>query len=402
MLQLTRGQKGKLGDLGAGSRIEVALDVAPSREQALDVSCFGLDADGRLSNDQFFVFYNQKRSPGGAIEMVGASHGARECFRVDLGALPSTIRRLVFTAAFDGEGTMASLASSKIDLVVDGSAVARYAFGGADFGAEKALICFEIYLKDVWRFAAVGQGFNGGLSALLKNFGGDEVGAKEAAPPPVAPVAAPPAAPPAPKVNLGKVTLDKKGAKGTVNLQKGGGTQPIHINLNWDNPDKGKRVGFLGLGGSAPAPDLDLGCMFRMANGDKGVIQPLGERYGSRHAPPYMYLDKDDRTGASADGENLYILRPDLIDTVLVFGLIYEGTANFANVHGRLTIKDGARQEICVPLDNADPRKTFCAICLIQKKGESVEITKEEVYLMDHEEADNRYGFGFRWVAGRK
>jgi uncharacterized protein (AIM24 family) len=31
----------------------------------------------------------------------------------------------------------------------------------------------DFYLKDVWRFAAVGQGFDGGLEALLKNFGGE-------------------------------------------------------------------------------------------------------------------------------------------------------------------------------------------------------------------------------------
>lgn len=141
--------------------------------------------------------------------------------------------------------------------------------------------------------------------------------------------------------------------------------------------------------------------MFRLANGDKGVIQPLGGKFGSRDAPPFIYLDKDDRTGAASDGENLYILRPDLIDMVMIFALIYEGTASFANVNGRLTIKDG-RQEIFIPLNNPDPRYTFCSICLIQKRGQTVEITKEERYVTDHEEADGHYRFGFRWVAGSK
>ncbi|MBI2373381.1 MAG: TerD family protein [Deltaproteobacteria bacterium] len=397
MQQLTRGQKGKLADLGSPDRVDIAVSLAPPGSQVIDVSCFGLDEKGQLSNDQYFVFFNQKRSPEGAIEMVGARHGAGECFSLDLSRLPSTIKKLVFTAAIDGEGTMGGLGECRVDVVVSGNSAARYSFSGKDFGAEKALMLFEVYHKDVWRFSPVGQGFNGGLSALLKNFGGEEIA--PAAPAPAVPQPAP--ASPPPKVNLGKVTLDKKGSKGTVNLKKGGGLQPIHVNLNWDNPNAGKKTGLFGLGGQAPAPDLDLGCMFLMANGDMGVIQPLGDRMGSRHSSPYIYLDKDDRTGAASDGENLYILRPDLIEKVMVFALVYEGAANFATVNGRLTLKDG-NQEIFIPLNSPDARRTFCSICLIQRKGENVEITKEERYFMGHQDADEHYGFGFRWVAGRK
>ncbi|RYG66125.1 VWA domain-containing protein, partial [bacterium] len=62
-----------------------------------------------------------------------------------------------------------------------------------------------IYLKDVWRLAAVGQGFAGGLDALLAHFGGQQ--AEEAAPA-AAPIAPP--APAAPPVNLKKIELEKK------------------------------------------------------------------------------------------------------------------------------------------------------------------------------------------------
>ncbi len=404
MQELTRGQKGKLGDLGVGDTVEIAIDVSGRSSGSLDISCFGLDSDGKLSDDRYFVFFNQKTSPSGEIEMQGARHGAKECFKIQLGKLPSSVRRLVFTVAIDGAGTMSELNASTVSVVANGSAVGRYSFSGSDFGQEKALMMFEVYFKDVWRFAAVGQGFNGGLSALLKHFGGEEAGAAPAAAPPVAAPAAPPVAAPAPaapKVNLGKVTLDKKGSKGTVNLQKGGGVHQIHVNLNWDNPNAGKKVGLFGLGGAAPAPDLDLGCMFRLADGSKGVIQPLGQKFGSRHAPPYIFLDKDDRTGASKDGENLYIMRPDLIDLVVVFAMVYEGTANFANVNGRLTLKDGS-QEIFIPLNSPDTKRTFCAICTITKRGDAVDITKEERYFMDHMDTDQHYGFGFRWVAGSK
>jgi len=401
MNELSRGQKGKIADLGAGDVVEIAVDLALRSGQSIDVSCFGLDEAGRLSDDQYFIFYNQKKSPEGAIEMQGARHSARESFKVNLSRLPGKIVRLVFSATIDGGGTMSDLAASHVGLVLNGTVAARYTFTGADFGGEKALMTFEIYLKDVWRYAAVGQGFNGGLSSLLKHFGGSEIAPKGPSPAAPPPTPAPAAVPP-PKVNLGKITLDKKGQKGVVNLDKRGiSEQSMHVNLNWDNPNAGKKTGFLGLGGSAPPPDLDLGCMFRMADGTMGVIQPLGESFGSRHSSPHIYLDKDDRTGASTDGENLYILRPDLIDNVMIFAMVYAGTANFANVNARLTLKNGP-QEIFIPLNSPNPKLTFCAICVIQKVGNTVEITKEEHYVTDHGAADKKYGFGFRWVAGQK
>lgn len=405
MMEFVRGQKAKVSDLTPSTTLDVALDVVPRGAQVIDVSCFGLDADGKLSDDRYFVFYNQKASPEGAISMVGSRHGSREVFQVDLSRIPDKIHRLVFTAAIDGDGTMADLAQSQIRLLANGAPVARFGFAGGDFGAEKAVMVAEIYRKDVWRFTANGQGFNGGLSALLAHFGGEEAEPAPApSPPSPAPSPPPPAAapsPPAPSINLSKVTLDKKGARQAVNLKKGGGFQPIHINLNWDNPNAGKR-GFFGLGRAPAAPDLDLGCMFRLADGSKGVIQPLGGNFGSRHNPPYIHLDKDDRSGAASDGENLYITRPDLIDRVMVFALIYEGTANFSDVNGRLRITDQDGNEIHIPLNNPDSRLTFCSICLIERRGDKVEITKEERYFPDHRFADEHYGFGFRWTAGRK
>jgi uncharacterized protein YegL len=60
---------------------------------------------------------------------------------------------------------------------------ATFAFSGSDFQDEKAIIVGEMYQRDnQWRFGAVGQGFNGGLSALLTHFGGTEVEAAPEAP----------------------------------------------------------------------------------------------------------------------------------------------------------------------------------------------------------------------------
>ena len=408
MPQLLRGQKIKLGDLTPALQLRAGIGAA-SPSLSFDISCFGVDANGKLSDDRYFVFFNQRTSPEGALRMVGSQSGDAETFEIDLSKLPASIVKLVFALTVDGAGEMKALQSGYFRLEANGSEVARFPFAGSDFGAEKAIIAAEIYKKDVWRLAAVGQGFAGGLSALLKNFGGEEIGAAQPGPPPATPTPAPRPTPPTaapivapapatPKVSLGKVTLDKRGEKTAISLNKGGGVQPIRVNLNWEAPQK---KGFLAqLTGSAP--DLDLGCMFRMKSGAGGVIQPLGNYFGSQNSEPFIFLDKDDRSGAAQDGENLTIFRPDQIDTVMIFALIYQGAADFTSVNGRVTMKDQSGNEILIRLNAPERGLGFCAVATIRAVGGQIEFVKEEQYFKGHPEADARFGFGFNWKAGSK
>lgn len=398
-MQLSRGQKVKLQDVVNNLDIQVGVQLNSQAQESIDVTCFGVDSANQLSDDRYFIFFNQPASPEGAIKKLGSAFGDTERFEVSLSRLASSIKKLVFTASIDGQGAMNQLSSGYVRLLHKNEEVARFAFSGTDFAQEKAIILCEIYLKDVWRFAAVGQGFNGGLNALLKHFGGEEAEVR-AAPPPPAPLPAPspPPAPITPKVNLAKVTLEKRGDKRTIDLSKKDVSQPIHINLNWMQTVS--KSGF--FGSKKIEADLDLGCMVEMKDGQKGVIQALGKNFGQKDVSPYIYLDKDDRSGVSTDGENLFILRPDLIKKVMVFAFIYQGTANFADVHGRIIIKDVVGNETTIYLDNSDSSNGFCAICLIENSGDRITITKEEAYFKGHAMADKKYGFGFQWTAGSK
>ena len=67
-----------------------------------------------------------------------------------------------------------------------------------------------------------------------------------------------------------------------------------------------------------------------------------------------------------------------------------------------MTIRDQDGNEILVQLDHPDAGRTFCAICTVTRTGEAVEVTKEERYFRGHKDADQYYGFGFQWTAGRK
>ncbi|MFF9393102.1 TerD family protein [Streptomyces griseoluteus] len=191
--EFQRGHKARISDLTAGTDLYVGVQIsAPGL--TFDISCFGLDADERLSDDRYFVFFNQPKSPEESIQLLGPQAGDTESFRVTLDRIPAGIHKLSFTATIDGDGQMSRIAPGHLRIVAGGEEVARYSFTGAEFTTERAVMLGDLYLKDVWRFAAVGQGFDGGLEALLKNFGGEV--AEDEAPAPAQPEAAAPSAAP--------------------------------------------------------------------------------------------------------------------------------------------------------------------------------------------------------------
>ncbi|MGW3017793.1 TerD family protein [Streptomyces longwoodensis] len=215
--EFQRGHKARISDLTAGTDLYVGVQIsAPGL--SFDISCFGLDADERLSDDRYFIFFNQPKSPEESVQLLGAQAGDTESFRVTLDRIPPQIRKLSFTATVDGAGQMSQIGPGYLRIVAGGEEVARYSFDGSEFTTERAVMLGDFYLKDVWRFAAVGQGFDGGLEALLKNFGGEVLeeeapaapqqpqpqqpaagGAPGFAPPAFGAPAAPAPAPPAPQ-----------------------------------------------------------------------------------------------------------------------------------------------------------------------------------------------------------
>ncbi|MFE2126689.1 TerD family protein [Streptomyces amritsarensis] len=204
--EFQRGHKAKVSDLTAGTDLYVGVQIA-GPGLTFDISCFGLDTNEQLSDDRYFVFFNQPKSPEESIQLLGAQSGDTESFRVTLDRVPPSIHKLSFTATIDGAGQMSQIGPGYIRIVAGGEEVVRYSFTGSEFSTERAVMLGDFYLKDVWRFAAVGQGFDGGLDALLKNFGGEvaEEQPQQQAPAAGAPGFAPPpqAAAPAPAPSFG-------------------------------------------------------------------------------------------------------------------------------------------------------------------------------------------------------
>ena len=188
----------------------------------------------------------------------------------------------------------------------------------------------------------------------------------------------------------------KKGQK--VNLKKKVPIGEILINLNWDQPKK--RFLF------SPRPiDLDLGCLYELKNGRKGTVQALGNAFGHLDQEPWMALDGDDRTGASAAGENLRINGAKIpeIQRVLVYTFIYEGAADWQTANGVVTLRYPGNEDIIVRMDEYNNARRMCAIALLENNGgDGFSVEKQVTFFDGHAQMDKAYNWGMRWVPGRK
>ncbi len=396
-MRLQKGQRLRLNDLTDSQKVVIRAGVRIGSGDA-DVTCFGVDEGGRLSDERYFIFYNQPRSPEGAVSMTAS--GGETVFNIDLGLLPVTVQKLVVTVASEG-ALMRDITEGVISLSGGDENVAEYHFSGADFGEERALILCEIYRKaNVWRYSVVASGFNGGLDALLTHFGGEVAKSQSPAPRPIPSPASgygPPhtsghASSPELKVNLNKISLKKSGDTHKIDLKKSGGE--IHANLNWN---AGKKRLF---GGGAI--DLDLACMYRLKTGEQGVIQALGNSFGSATDPPYILLDRDDRSGSVTGGENMYFKRPELLDFAVVFAYIYEGVANWRSTDAKVVLHQQGAPDIEIHIDNPNSKERFCVLASLEGKNGALNVKREDKFFAGHREVDKYYGFGFKWVTKRK
>ena len=139
-----------------------------------DFCCFGVDSEGKLSDDRYMVFYNQKTTPQKEVSITELPDGVR--YTLKLSAIPDYINKLVFTVSIDGAQTMGEMENFITKVYKQEAQSLELSLTGGDFAKEKAVIAIEIYRKDVWRIGCVAGGFDGGLSALLAHFGGEEVG----------------------------------------------------------------------------------------------------------------------------------------------------------------------------------------------------------------------------------
>lgn len=401
-----------------------------------DASALLLAASGKVRSDDDFVFYNQAVHTSGAVRHEGKKNdGGRvtDALVVDLARVEPAVETVVLAASTDG-GTFGQIPGLFIRVVdaANGAEIARY--DSEDATVETAFVLGELYRRQgAWKFRAVGQGYGSGLQGLATDYGISVDEPQQAPAPapaavqppptpapapvaPAAPVQAPPSpaaspAPAGPPVRLTKVTLTKDAP--SVSLTKQGGTSgAMRVNLNWEVRKQFK--GWASKLGRAVAMhadlDLDLCALYELSDGRKGVVQALGNAFGSLDQPPYLLLDGDDRTGAVASGENLTVNLDHIKDfkRIVIFVTIYEGARSFADLNATVTLQPQHGASIDFSLDECTVPSTVCALALLTNNNGDLFVQREARYLVPERGVspqrtiDYAYGWGMNWTPGRK
>jgi uncharacterized protein involved in tellurium resistance len=150
--------------------------------------------------------------------------------------------------------------------------------------------------------------------------------------------------------------------------------------------------------------DLDLGVLYELTDGTKGVVQPLGGFFGDANLPPYVKCSGDDRFG-SGSGETIYVNldHRDDIKRLLVFVYIYDQTPAFDRTQAMVTLYPSSGPRIEIGLDERHPQARSCAVVMIENvKGEIV-VRREVKFVYGFQaEIDRLYGWGLQWGRGYK
>ena len=407
-----------------------AISVRILSQNAIDCAAYRLTTDGRVRGDGDMIFYGQKRSDDGNVSFRG--HDSDGFFDINLPAQPANIDKIAL--AFSSDQPLAQIGDVEIQ-VLQGNQVLLTSQLSAAGRTEKAIILAECYRRQgSWKFRFIAQGFDGGLKPLSEHFGveiADDIPAqaqthssasintqkptntqkpintqRAVSPPPIPTVNNSAAKP---SVNLSKITLTKN--QSSINLTKRDDFGKISVNLNWNQrPDITKQAPKKGLLGDLfkqhkeSGIDLDVGAMIHLKNGEKTLIQALGNRFGSLSSAPFVCLRADDRTGQTSGGEWLDIngQQWSQIEEVFIFAFIYEGAPNWAQTNGVVTIHVPGQPPIETQLTEGAGNLPMCAIARLVNQNGSINVERINEYFKGHQEMDKAFNWGFSWKRGSK
>lgn len=147
----------------------------------LDASVFVLGENKKLLSDDYFIFYNNTKSPDGSIEhsgdnLTGDGDGDDEQIKIDLSKIDGKAAELCLVVTIHDatarKQNFGQVRSSFIRIVDDSTnaEVLKYELE-EDFSIETAVEFGRIYKRNgEWKFEAVGMGMKGGLQDYLDKY----------------------------------------------------------------------------------------------------------------------------------------------------------------------------------------------------------------------------------------
>ena len=183
MINLQKGQRIEVGL----QHVCVGLGWDPNTNGGddfdLDASAFMLNSNGKLPQDEFFVFYNNMTSPDGAVQSSGddmtggnSKDGDDEILTVQLDKVSAEVQEIIFTVTiYNAEERRQNFgqvrnAYIRIDEAQTKEEIARYDLD-EDFSIETAVEFGRLYRRNgLWKFEASGIGHKGGLQFFVNKY----------------------------------------------------------------------------------------------------------------------------------------------------------------------------------------------------------------------------------------
>lgn len=164
-MQLQSGQNIPL--TSSSITLNLRYPVRPAFRGEPDTCVFMLNAQGKVSSDNDFIFFNNLSSPEGAVKL---SPGIQQSsVHIELNRVSPAVQKIALTLVIDGSDTINGLQQLSLQAPDIAS------FDPETTGrSEKAIIVAEVYRHNGnWKLRALGQGFNGGLEPLAISYGVD-------------------------------------------------------------------------------------------------------------------------------------------------------------------------------------------------------------------------------------
>lgn len=187
-ISLEKGQKVELTKTNPGlKKIKVGLGWDIKKPDAgidfdLDALAFLLNSTDKVRGEKDLVFYNNLKHESGAVvhsgdNKTGLGEGDDEMITLEFDKVPADVNKISFAITIhDAEvrkqnfGMVSNAFVRVVDLDTNVELV-RYDLG-EDYSTNTAVIAGDVYRhQDGWKFNAIGSGFQGGLAALMKNYG---------------------------------------------------------------------------------------------------------------------------------------------------------------------------------------------------------------------------------------
>lgn len=164
-MQLQSGQNIPLSS--SSITLNLRYPVRPGFNGEPDTCVFMLNAQGKVSGDNDFIFFNNLSSPEGAVKLIPGMQ--QSSVNIELNRVSTAVQKIALTLVIDGSDTITGLA--QLNLQAPGIASFDPETAGR---SEKAIIVAEVYRHNGnWKLRALGQGFNGGLEPLAISYGVD-------------------------------------------------------------------------------------------------------------------------------------------------------------------------------------------------------------------------------------